>query len=637
MTKFSALIAVVAAFLVVPALASAAPTASQITAPSTTAYVTFDKGNPGTFHVAGTTLGGIGNVDLRCYSGAGAPLVASNVPVAGGNFSTDVPVTEALLTTLGYPHPFCMLRAVPTGTTPSAPVDKPSEWQGVFVGWGWRQASTVGSGFSPTPPTAQYDYYVGRAQSKAMNDFDSIASCGLCDTHLFVPGSQAPSNPIWYANAQLEANVEGVNDRTAVRIDGVDAYTGHSAYWNGVGHHMANNPGFPAVTFKDMVDQNTGNLSIEETAAFATCAESPSVFPPTPQSCATFNDSGVHYERSIETRDSGHIVTIVDHWKSVDGKSHDLDAIYDDTEESSNWATPGHQGIANFTWTQDGFKDYPANTQIPVPASAPATMLVKTDASTPSNGDNMNPIGAMVFGSKPESLKLLGMANLSYSEGEWQSHYRRTIPAGGEITIAVAYAHDFSLASVQAKAQNATTLVTPPAINVATPQTGATVDAASVHVSGSASSADTEVSVTVNGTPAMVDAAGNWSADVPLGEGANQIIATAFNDIGVATNAIVTVTHQAASASAPAAASAPAPAATAPVVAKPVRCVVPKLRGKTLPKAKRLLKRAHCRLGKVTRVESKRVKAGRVIKTRLKAGTRHRAGTRIRVTVAKKA
>jgi beta-lactam-binding protein with PASTA domain len=102
-------------------------------------------------------------------------------------------------------------------------------------------------------------------------------------------------------------------------------------------------------------------------------------------------------------------------------------------------------------------------------------------------------------------------------------------------------------------------------------------------------------------------------------------------------NAIVSVTR-------PRAASTPAttdsaPAATTPIVAaaKPVRCVVPKLRGKTLPKAKRLLKRAHCRLGKVARKPSKRVKPGHVLATRFKPGTRHRAGTRVRVTIAKKA
>jgi beta-lactam-binding protein with PASTA domain len=99
---------------------------------------------------------------------------------------------------------------------------------------------------------------------------------------------------------------------------------------------------------------------------------------------------------------------------------------------------------------------------------------------------------------------------------------------------------------------------------------------------------------------------------------------------GVTTNAIATVTHPAAPTVVPSAAPRVAAAA------KPVRCIVPKLRGKTLAKSKTLLKRAHCRLGKVARQASKRVKAGHVLKTRFKAGTRHPAGTRIRVTVARR-
>jgi hypothetical protein len=138
------------------------------------------------------------------------------------------------------------------------------------------------------------------------------------------------------------------------------------------------------------------------------------------------------------------------------------------------------------------------------------------------------------------------------------------------------------------------------------------------------------VSVKVNGADAAVGIDGHWSADVPLSEGANQILAVASNKLGVTSNAIASVTRPA-----PAAAPAPAPAATTVAAAKAVRCVVPKLHGKTLPKAKRLLKHAHCRLGKVTRKASKSVKPGRVIKSRFKAGTRHRAGTRVRVTVAR--
>jgi hypothetical protein len=91
--------------------------------------------------------------------------------------------------------------------------------------------------------------------------------------------------------------------------------------------------------------------------------------------------------------------------------------------------------------------------------------------------------------------------------------------------------------------------------------------------------------------------------------------------------------------SGPASDPVPPPSQTAvdpPATPAPARCVVPKLRGKTLTVAKRLLKRAHCGLGKVSRKASRRVKPGRVLATRLKPGSQVRAGTRIRVTVARR-
>jgi hypothetical protein len=49
------------------------------------------------------------------------------------------------------------------------------------------------------------------------------------------------------------------------------------------------------------------------------------------------------------------------------------------------------------------------------------------------------------------------------------------------------------------------------------------------------------------------------------------------------------------------------------VRAEPVRCTVPRLRGRTLGAARVLLQRNHCRLGSVSRVYSRRVKRGRIV------------------------
>src|SRR5438094_153908 len=108
----------------------APPTASVITNPASPAYVTYDAANPGTLHVDGTTSGGGGPVDLLCYGGATQTQVATGVSVPNGAFSVDVPLTKALLDSIGVMHGYCVLRAVPAGTHPAAAPDQPSPFQG---------------------------------------------------------------------------------------------------------------------------------------------------------------------------------------------------------------------------------------------------------------------------------------------------------------------------------------------------------------------------------------------------------------------------------------------------------------------------------------------------------------------------
>jgi subtilisin family serine protease len=72
-----------------------------------------------------------------------------------------------------------------------------------------------------------------------------------------------------------------------------------------------------------------------------------------------------------------------------------------------------------------------------------------------------------------------------------------------------------------------------------------------------------------------------------------------------------------------------APAAL-PRVPKVVRCVVPQLRGKTVPQARRALARAHCALGRVQRLGK-----GRIVSQSPRAGRRLSPGATVRVTVGR--
>ncbi len=63
-------------------------------------------------------------------------------------------------------------------------------------------------------------------------------------------------------------------------------------------------------------------------------------------------------------------------------------------------------------------------------------------------------------------------------------------------------------------------------------------------------------------------------------------------------------------------------------------CKVPRLRGRTLAAAKVALRRAHCGVGKVVKRKSSALAKGHVIASHPRAGSRHRAGTRVKLTVS---
>jgi hypothetical protein len=80
--------------------------------------------------------------------------------------------------------------------------------------------------------------------------------------------------------------------------------------------------------------------------------------------------------------------------------------------------------------------------------------------------------------------------------------------------------------------------------------------------------------------------------------------------------------------------SAQTPGATPDTSTSTPRCVVPRLKGRTLALAKRLLKRAGCRLGKVSKRKSRK-HAGTVLRQAKKPGRKLPRGTRVALAVAR--
>jgi hypothetical protein len=76
-------------------------------------------------------------------------------------------------------------------------------------------------------------------------------------------------------------------------------------------------------------------------------------------------------------------------------------------------------------------------------------------------------------------------------------------------------------------------------------------------------------------------------------------------------------------------------ASAAVTVSRAVACVVPKLRGRSLIAAKRLLKLRHCALGPVGRAYSRSVRRGRVLAQKPAPGAHRPRGTRVRVVLSR--
>jgi PASTA domain-containing protein/List-Bact-rpt repeat protein len=67
----------------------------------------------------------------------------------------------------------------------------------------------------------------------------------------------------------------------------------------------------------------------------------------------------------------------------------------------------------------------------------------------------------------------------------------------------------------------------------------------------------------------------------------------------------------------------------------PPKCVVPKLKGKTLAAAKRAIKSHHCSVGTVHRATSRTVKKGHVISQKPRPGARRRHGAKVKLVLSK--
>jgi hypothetical protein len=511
--------------LVLPiASASALVPYSEITTPSGTTFPFVDSTieSGGTITIAGNA--DLTEVEIRCYYGPGISEYGEVTPykepiaVSGGTFST---IVEANKLYKGR----CVLRAVPVEYKEAG---EPSSFSGPTI---------VPSSFSLSHNTEFY------AVSSTLAGSIELAPAGeySLESNLYSAITKNLRTGFW-GEADLGAFAENEGKTSRVVVDGQNAYlpTGPKeieSTLSGEAKTTVEVKGGLPTTVTKSFNPSTHQLTVHEEDPLAKCAGS-NEFPPTyaGKGCESVVGVGVTLDRTWETSEEDHVVTLVESWHSTDGATHtvsvrSLNELLNAEKENAAFEFPG---ATSFTVTHTG----EAKT---VPAG-PGAIYYKSSTTTPEEGDDINPILAIVYDTAPSGAIQIQRGSNEPHENQFDFPYQLTIPAGGSRTLRTTYVQGFGVAEVQKRAAEAQARYAP-SVAITSPATGTTSTTASVTVSGTASDTGALTGLTVNGQAVTVASNGTWTTSVPLSPGANTITAKATDEAGLTSSAATAVTY----------------------------------------------------------------------------------------------
>jgi hypothetical protein len=602
-----------------PAAAHADVTSSSISGwtssqPGTTNapyLISFDNAST-TIEVKGATNGTPGDlVDVDCFYGSPATLIKLKSKLAVGALGAFDTGNVSLKTIAGHA---CRLRAVPWNDGSAG--DNNSSFAPAQIAVSEADLPVTISG-GPPNGGAPFNFYVNAV---TFNSFVTWSAAGTPSKSL----SSISQHPCGGPNAApVDANF---NVRNNFALDCVGSLLGDDlGAWGGrsevqVDGRNAYDPAAAASLFPNLVglpktlavsvkfDPTSGLVSSTSDEPFVFCSGTNSETP-TPGACVSLVDAGVRLQRAVTTGDDGRVITMTDTWTSSDGAAHAMDLIYDDVvgvqgfgDGNRGWQFPG----------QAGFTAFGSGASIPAPAAAPGSILVRTDVTAP-DGDPNEAFGAITFDSPPAGFRFA-------SNSEMEEHRVMPIPAGGSASLTYIYSLGSTSADVTRLALAAQDRLQPLAVSVTSPASGDTVSSSPAAVMGTATAGSGISSLVVGGQTVPVEPTGTWRADVPLTPGSNTIDILATDAAGNTAHGQLTIVY-----------APPAPPPPPP----PVKCKVPRTKGMKLPAAERALRRAHCRVGKIKHVHSKKIADGRVMGTTPRAGRRLAAGAKIQLSVSK--
>jgi Glucodextranase, domain B/PASTA domain len=584
---------------------------------------------PTTIDVKGSSQGG-GLVDIVCFFGSGgSATLKSNLAVAGdGDFDTGMVPLQPIA---GHA---CRLRAVPAGLETTSDNDPSFAGPQVAVSEAALPLSTISSATSPNF-NQPYNYYVNDVTFTGWSAWKAVGTNG-CGPYA------APIDPTFNvgdfaidcAGSLLSDDLSAWGGRSEVQIDNQNAYDAASAQalvprTNGQDNGTQDLPGFPTLSAAVNWDPSTGLISSSSHESFVACSPTDQYKPLVISQCQSFVDTGVELERDISTSDGGRVVRLTDTWSSTDGRSHTVDLLYDDYVGLS--ANPALRGY-NFPGERT-FSSHLAGDQVAAPPAGPGSIFVHTDMSA-SDGNPAAAFGAITYSTAPSGFHFAPAPPAATDplppSNEFEEHVVASVPAGGSASLSYVYSVGYSLADVKSLAMAAQDSFQAPAVAITSPGGSTTVSTPTVTLAGTAAAGSGIASLLledqgnpVGSVPVAPD--GAWSTQVPLSPGSNTITALATDGAGTTVQAQVTVVYQPP--------STPQPAIVTP---SPTDiCKVPKIKGMKLAVAKKALRHAHCRIGKIKHVKSGKVALGRVIRISSRPGRRLPAGAKVELFVSK--
>ncbi len=417
------------AVLLAATSAAAAPLTSNIDSPKSPSYLLYDPSGPqlGITGTSNATPGG--EVDIRCYYDAGTESkpVAANVLVEDdGSFSAGVPIAPLRAT-------LCRLAAIPTGSEP--PPSALSQLTGPVLATSEDFPNEISDG-----PNAGdlYSHFFWGQQLEGSFDYYGPGECGVGDGHLFDPARLEKTTTTLYCNDSLTGAGSNGQTRSAIQVDGANAYTATTA-------PNREASGFPTFSYTYDQDPATGDVTIVNSSEIVRCPQAD--YPPTEASCPSYVDTGVHLEQTTVQSHDGLMTTVSDRFLSTDGETHTLDTRPENAQQL------GYPNAVNIDYSFPGAETVLSpdpGESVSFDDSAPGAIYLSVDGAP--DGDKETGRAAIVFG-EPASPATFTARRLFESTFRFQQ--TATIPAGGEATKRFVFVQAYTQAEVEALAHGA--------------------------------------------------------------------------------------------------------------------------------------------------------------------------------------